>query len=82
MAGGKQWMTCNLDLNVAPSYCYADKESNCRQYGRLYTWESAQRACKSLGDGWRLPTDDDWRSSTVASAQIQMTKAKPPTKRS
>ena len=61
MAGGKQWMTRNLDLNFAPSYCYADKESNCRQYGRLYTWESAQRACKSLGDGWRLPTDDDWR---------------------
>jgi len=34
---------------------------NCRQYGRLYTWESAQRACQLLGDGWRIPTDEEWR---------------------
>src|SRR5262249_19910723 len=39
-------------------------ESNCRRYGRLYTWESAQRACPSLGDGWRLPTDNEWRQLT------------------
>jgi len=43
-----------------PSYCYEDKEQNCRRYGRLYTWESARRVCQSLGDGWRLPTDDEW----------------------
>jgi uncharacterized protein (TIGR02145 family) len=61
MADGKQWMALNLDVAVAPSFCYDDSEQNCRQYGRLYTWESAQRACHSLGDGWRLPTDDDWR---------------------
>ena len=28
---------------------------------RLYTWESARRGCQSLGAGWRLPTDDEWR---------------------
>lgn len=61
MADGKQWMTHNLDISVTPFYCYGDSEQNCRQYGRLYTWESAQRACQSLGKGWRLPTDDDWR---------------------
>ena len=44
-----------------PSYCYEDTELNCRRYGRLYTWESARRVCQSLGDGWRLPTDDEWR---------------------
>ena len=44
-----------------PSYCYEDAEQNCRRYGRLYTWESARRGCQSLGDGWRLPTDDEWR---------------------
>ena len=61
MADGKQWMTHNLDVNTVPSYCYEDAELNCRWYGRLYTWESARGACRSLGDGWRLPTDDEWR---------------------
>src|SRR5688572_6683579 len=61
MADGKEWTTANLNVNVSPSYCYEDAEANCRRYGRLYTWESAQRACASLGQGWRLPTDDEWR---------------------
>ena len=61
MADGKEWTTTNLNVNVVPSYCYQDKEQNCRQYGRLYTWVSAKTACQSLGDGWRLPTDDEWR---------------------
>jgi uncharacterized protein (TIGR02145 family) len=61
MSDGKQWLTKNLDVNVAESYCYEDAEPNCRRYGRLYTWSAAQQACRSLGDGWRLPTDDEWR---------------------
>ena len=61
MADGKQWTTRNLNVKTIPSYCYEDAEPNCRQYGRLYTWESARRGCQSLGDGWRLPTDDEWR---------------------
>src|SRR6516162_11924285 len=61
MADGKRWMTQNLNVDTMPSYCYGDAELNCRRYGRLYTWESARRACQSLGDGWRLPTDDEWR---------------------
>jgi uncharacterized protein (TIGR02145 family) len=61
MADGKEWTTANLNINVSPSYCYDDAEANCGRYGRLYTWESAQRACPSLGEGWRLPTDDEWR---------------------
>ena len=61
MADGKQWTTQNLNVNTDQSYCYEDSEPNCRQYGRLYTWESALRGCRSLGDGWRLPTDDEWR---------------------
>jgi len=61
MADGKEWTTANLNVHTPSSYCYGDAESNCRRYGRLYTWESAQRGCQSLGDGWRLPTDDEWR---------------------
>jgi uncharacterized protein (TIGR02145 family) len=61
MADGKEWTTANLNVETSPSYCYDDAEPNCRRYGRLYTWESARRGCQSLGDGWRLPTDDEWR---------------------
>lgn len=61
MADGKQWTTYNLNVNTVPSYCYENAETNCSQYGRLYTWESANRGCQSLGTGWRLPTDDEWR---------------------
>lgn len=61
MRDGKQWTTDNLNVNVRSSFCYEDAESNCRRYGRLYTWEAAQLGCQSLGEGWRLPTDDQWR---------------------
>ena len=66
MADGKVWTTRNSDVDVSPSYCYDDAEANCRRYGRLYTWESAQRACRALGDGWRLPTNDEWRGLATA----------------
>jgi uncharacterized protein (TIGR02145 family) len=61
MADGKQWM-----IKTMPSYCYEGAERNCRRYGRLYTWESAPRACLSLGAGWRLPTDNEWRQMAKA----------------
>ena|SRR5579872_6994916 len=61
MADGREWTTENLRVVVDDSYCYADSDANCRQYGRLYTWTAAQAGCAALGAGWRLPTDDEWR---------------------
>ena len=61
LPGGKEWTTENLNVVTPSSYCYGDSEANCRRYGRLYTWEAARQGCQSLGDGWRLPTGDDWR---------------------
>src|SRR5580698_6038399 len=61
MADGKHWTTHNPDVKVVPSYCYEDPEIDCLRYGRLYTWESALRGCQSLGERWRLPTNDEWR---------------------
>lgn len=61
LADGREWTTENLAIEVNESFCYDDSETNCRRYGRLYTWEAARRACRLLGPGWRLPTDDDWR---------------------
>jgi uncharacterized protein (TIGR02145 family) len=54
------WMTTNLNLDIPGSYCYEDKKENCQLYGRLYTWESARKGCMLLGNGWRLPTNDEW----------------------
>jgi uncharacterized protein (TIGR02145 family) len=61
MPDGKEWMRENLNVNTDRSFCYGDSELNCRRYGRLYTWASAREGCRSLGAGWRLPTNDDWR---------------------
>lgn len=61
MLDGRQWTTENLNLTIERSYCYDDSEQNCRRYGRLYEWESAKRACEAIGNGWRLPTNEEWR---------------------
>ena len=61
MPDGKEWTTENINVAGEPSYCYDNSEQNCARYGRLYTWESAQLACRALGNGWRLPTNEEWR---------------------
>ena len=52
--GDQVWMAENLNYKTSESKCYDNKESNCKKYGRLYTWEAAKKACP---DGWHLPTD-------------------------
>jgi len=54
---GKTWMAENLNNKVGDSWCYADKDSNCVKYGRLYDWRTASSACPY---GWRLPTRAEW----------------------
>jgi uncharacterized protein (TIGR02145 family) len=65
MPDGKAWTTANLNVDTDGSYCYEDAELNCRRYGRLYTWDAAQRACQTLRGGWRLPTNDEWRQLAI-----------------
>ena len=60
MPDGKQWLTRNLSLAVPGSSCYRGEAQMCPQYGRLYTWDAAQEACRAVGRGWRLPTDNEW----------------------
>jgi len=38
-------------------YAYDYDESNVKDHGYLYNWETAQQVCP---DGWRLPTKDDF----------------------
>jgi uncharacterized protein (TIGR02145 family) len=63
MPGGKTWMTENLNCKVAGSECYEKKESNCTKYGRLYTWEAANKVCSG---GWHLPIADEWEALVAA----------------
>lgn len=59
----KIWMRENLNVDVGKgSRFYNNDPANGKKYGRLYTWEAAKRACFALGNGWRLPTDDEWDS--------------------
>lgn len=59
---GQIWLADNLNYGVDGSVCYDNSSRNCQQYGRLYTWDAAQKACGTLGNGWRLPTDEEWNS--------------------
>ena len=51
---GKVWMAQNLNFDIGEE-CW--ESSGYKEYGRLYTWESAQRACPPC---WHLPSDQEW----------------------
>ncbi|MCL2218876.1 MAG: fibrobacter succinogenes major paralogous domain-containing protein [Chitinispirillia bacterium] len=55
--GDQTWMAENLNYETGSSVCYANKESNCQKYGRLYDWDDAMKACPA---GWHLPSDAEW----------------------
>jgi uncharacterized protein (TIGR02145 family) len=57
--GTQVWMAENLAFRTpSGSWCYEDDEARCREYGRLYDWETAQTACPQ---GWRVPSREDWQ---------------------
>ena len=56
--GGQTWMAENLNYEISNSWCYAESESDCDKYGRLYTWHAALKACP---DGWHLASEEEWR---------------------
>ena len=56
---GLIWMAENLNYDIGNAcLCYDNDPSKCDQFGRLYTWEGAKRACEEIG--WRLPTKEEW----------------------
>jgi len=54
------WMAENLSYNAKDSKCYNDENSNCKKYGRLYSWETIKE--NLCPDGWRLPSNADWNA--------------------
>ena len=59
----REWFGDNLNFKSEGSYCLDDDENNCMAYGRLYTWDAAQKACPA---GFRLPTQADFESLWTA----------------
>jgi uncharacterized protein (TIGR02145 family) len=60
--GTQVWMGENLNFKTENSFCYDNNEENGKKYGRLYTWETAQKACP---EGWHIPTDKEWQQLEV-----------------
>ena len=57
--GNQVWMAKNLNVNKPGSVCYGNDPANCEKYGRLYTWEAAQKACPT---GWHLPSKGEFKT--------------------
>jgi len=54
---GQVWLAENLNYEAESSICYDDRSVNCRQFGRLYNWETATKSCPA---GWHLPKNTEW----------------------
>ena len=65
MPDNKRWMTSNLKINIPGSYGYEAAAPGNDSYGRLHTWQSAQEGCTSLGQAWRLPSNEEWQEMTA-----------------
>ena len=54
--GGKLWMAQDLAFKTGNSMCFDDNDAMCEEYGRLYAYVGATRACPP---GWRLPSREE-----------------------
>ena len=62
MTDNNWWTAQNLNAGIPGSYYYNDSAVYCQKYGRLYTYEAAQKVCISLGEGWHIPSTDEWHT--------------------
>jgi uncharacterized protein (TIGR02145 family) len=63
LLNGQTWLAENLSYNSSGSIAYNNNNSNIPLWGRLYTYDQAVAA---LPNGWRLPTDDDWKQLEIS----------------
>ncbi|MBR3073368.1 MAG: hypothetical protein IKG78_16440 [Fibrobacter sp.] len=55
--GEQVWMAENLNYASESSFCYYGLDEACKNAGRLYTYEAAEKVCPK---GYRLPTREDF----------------------
>lgn len=66
--GNLEWMAENFRYNLNDQeqtcrlYKIDNKAVDVKKYGRLYTHVGALNACP---EGWRLPTDEDWKNLEI-----------------
>ena len=67
MADGKNWMTEDLNYEI-PSGGSASVWSGRKdgRTGKHYNAPAAKAACQALGNGWRLPSDQEWQNLIAA----------------
>ena len=57
--GSQTWMAQNLNFKTEKSLCLDNDSTNCAEFGSIYTWADAMKACPA---GWHLPTEKDWKT--------------------
>ena len=68
--GDRWWMAENLNWEATEgSYCYNDDPAKCTLYGRLYTWQSAMKACP---DGWHLPSKQEFEQMVEVAGGVDL----------
>lgn len=66
--GENTWFLENLNYESENSSWYGNSSENGDTYGRLYTWDAAMTSCPN---GWRLPSDSDWKALEMALGMSQ-----------
>ena len=59
----KEWSKAGK--NGQPAWCYYNNDSsNGNRYGKLYNWFAKNDPRGLAPEGWKIPTDEDWRRLT------------------
>jgi len=63
--GNQMWTARNMNYQTdSGSWCYDNKKSNCKKYGRLYNWNAAKHIV--CPNGWHLPSSAEWTELVTA----------------
>jgi len=61
--GHQIWMAENLRFQPdSGSWCWDNKEENCKLRGRFYDWKTAMQVSPP---GWHLPSDQEWKELEI-----------------